>query len=86
MYAKFQQNYYMKEPQPLLSCEEFKDVSIAVIDVTHQNEIIKSGPIDVKIQFETSQPIPTNTSAYCLILHDRLMEYTPFTGIVRNII
>lgn len=86
MYAKFQQNYYMREPQPLLSRQKFEDNPIIVIDVSHQNEAVKSGPIDVKIEFETSEPIPANTSAYCLILHDRMMEYTPLTGLVRKII
>lgn len=86
MYAKFQRSYYMREAQPLLSCEEFKDAPIIVIDISYQNEMIKSGPIDVKIEFETSKPIPENTFAYCLILHDRLVEYTPLTGIVRKII
>lgn len=86
MYAKFQQNFYMKEPQPLLSFTKFKDIPIAVVDISYQNEAIKSGPIDLKIQFETSSPIPESTSAYCLILHDRLVEYTPLTGIVRKIL
>lgn len=86
MYARFQQNYYMKEPQPLLSIEKFKETPIFVIDVSHQDEVVKSGPIDVKIEFETSKPVPANTSAYCLVLHDRLVEYTPLTGIVRKIV
>ncbi|XP_075158047.1 uncharacterized protein LOC142231317 [Haematobia irritans] len=86
MYTKFQQSFYLKEPQPLLSCLEFKDNPISVIDVSYQNEMIKSGPIDVKIEFETSKPIPANTSAYCLIIHDRFIEYTPLTGNVRKII
>ncbi|XP_065371808.1 uncharacterized protein LOC135963759 [Calliphora vicina] len=86
MYAKFQQNYYMKEPQPLLSFTEFKNNPIAIIDISNQNESIKGGPIDLKIQFETRTSIPKNTSAYCLILHDRLIEYSPLTGIVRKIV
>lgn len=86
MYAKFQQNYYMKEPQPLLSCEKFKNTPIIVIDLSYQNEMIKSGPIDVKVEFETIKPVPKNTNAYCLIFYDRLLQYTPLTGIVQKII
>lgn len=86
MYAKFQESFYMKEPQPLLSCEKFKNTPLTVIDVSHQNEAIKGGAIDVKIEFETRKSIPTNTSAYCLIIHDRLIEYSPLTGTVRKII
>lgn len=41
MYVRFQQNYYMKEPQPLLSAKEFKEtVPIIAIDVSHQNEMV----------------------------------------------
>lgn len=86
MYTKFQQSYFLRESQPIISCEKFKESPIAVIDVSHQNEMVKSGPIDVKIEFETSKSIPENTYAYCLILHERLLEYTPLTGIVRKII
>ena len=86
MYSKFQQTYYMREPQPLLSYTSFKQNPIAVIDISNQNEAIKNGPIDLKIQFETDIPIPQNTSAYCLIIHDRLVEYIPLTGIVRKVL
>lgn len=87
MYSKFQQMYYMKDPQPLLSTTEFiSKAPIIVVDVNYQNETHTSGPIDVKIEFETSKPIPDNTSAYCLLIHDRLVEYSPLTGVVRKII
>ncbi|XP_073814316.1 uncharacterized protein [Musca autumnalis] len=86
MYARFQQTYYMREPQPLLTYKNFKENAIAVIDISNQNETIKNGPIDLKIQFETNKQIPPNTSAYCLIIHDRLVEYVPLTGIVRKVI
>ncbi|XP_061396090.1 uncharacterized protein LOC133331729 [Musca vetustissima] len=86
MYAKFQETYYMREPQPLLSYISFKGNPIAVIDISNQNEAVKNGPIDLKIQFETNTPIPQNTSAYCLIIHDRLVEYIPLTGIVRKVV
>ncbi|XP_075151173.1 uncharacterized protein LOC142225283 [Haematobia irritans] len=86
MYAKFQQSFYMKEPQPLLSFSEFKENPIAVVDISNQNEATKSGPIDLKIQVETSTVIPANTVAYCLIIHDRLIEYIPLSGTVRKIL
>ncbi|XP_075163004.1 uncharacterized protein LOC142235626 [Haematobia irritans] len=75
MYAKFQQSFYMKEP--LLSFSEFKENPIAVVDISNQNEATKSGPIDLKIQLETSTVIPANTVAYCLIIHDRLKNIYP---------
>lgn len=87
MYIRFQQNYYMKEPQPLLTCQEFKNKApIIVVDVSHQNETVTRGPIDIKIEFETSINIPAKSSAYCILIHDRLIEYTPLTAQVHKII
>lgn len=85
MYVRFQQNYYYKEPQPLLSCQEFKNKApIIVVDVSHQNESVNSGPIDIKLEFETAQNIPTNTTAYCILIHDRIIEYIPLRGEIRK--
>lgn len=87
MYIKFQQSYYMREPQPLLSREDFKKVApVIVIDVTHQNESIKLGPIDIRVEFQTAKNIPENTSAYCLLIHDRIIEYSPLTGEVKRVV
>lgn len=87
MYAKFQEMYYMKEPQPLFTSADFiLKAPVIVIDLRYQNEGLTSGPIDVKIEFETKSNIPENTSAYCVLIHDRLVEYTPLTGLVRKIV
>ena len=86
MYSKFQQSYYMKDPQPLLNIYEFKKQPLIVIDLSHQNETVKSGPIDVRIEFKTLKNVPENTSAYCLIIHDRIIQYTPITGEIRKIV
>lgn len=87
MYANFQQIYYDRVPQPLYSRPEFLLYApIAVIDCSHQNEAIKTGPVDVKIEFKTSDNIPNGTSAYCLILHDRIIEYNPLTSEVKKIV
>lgn len=83
MYSKFQESYYGTNiPEPLLSLYEFKEFApMIVIDCSHQNEIIKSGPVDVKVEFQTEvNGINDNTSAFCLILHDRIVEYTPLSG------
>lgn len=46
MYRKFQTNYYSQEAQPILTLEAFKESPIIVLNVSHQNEAIKTGPID----------------------------------------
>lgn len=87
MYSRFQESYYSRPSQPLLKRENFKTLApIIVLDVSHQNETVKTGPIDIRIELKTQQNIPANTSAYCLIIHDRMFEYIPLTNEVKKIL
>lgn len=87
MYSKFQPSYYGRSCQPLLTCEQFKNLApIIVIDCSRQNETIKTGPVDVRLEFKTLENIPTNTSAFCLLLHDRIIEYNPLTSEVKKLL
>ncbi|XP_050528087.1 uncharacterized protein LOC126898191 [Daktulosphaira vitifoliae] len=88
MYSSFQDSFYnIDNGDPILTKEEFKDnAPIVVIDCSKQNEKIKSAPVDVRIEFETKIPIPNNTSAYCLILHDKIFEYNAMTSEVHKVI
>lgn len=88
MYSIFQESYYGCTPSPLLNMKEFKDIGpFVVIDCSNQNESIKAGPVDVRIEFETAaNGIPDNTTAYCLLLHDRKVEFSPLSGEVRKMI
>ncbi|XP_076299357.1 uncharacterized protein LOC143218197 [Lasioglossum baleicum] len=36
--------------------------------------------------FECRDNVPVNTAAYCLIIHDRIVEYSPLTNVVRRIL
>ena len=86
VYSKFQQSYYERQSNPLLSREQFKSVApIIVIDCSHQNESIKTGPVDIRIELKTNRNIPANTSMYCLLLHDRIVEYNPLTSEVHKV-
>ena len=87
MYANFQAEYYNKDPEPLLNREEFiQKVPLIVIDCSKQNDTIKNGPVDVRIEFESRTEFPANTTAYCMIIHDRLIQYNPMSGDVKKII
>jgi len=55
-----------------------------VIDCSRQNKSIKSATVDIRIEFNCKQNVPENTTAYCLILHDRVVEYCPLS-VVRKI-
>ena len=85
-YAKFQQSYYGRRPEPLLNITDFKDYPLFVIDCSRQNDTIKSGPVDVRVEIESNSEIPDQTAAYCLILNDCIVEYKPLTNIVRKIL
>lgn len=86
MYASFQQSYYDKSSNPLLDRETYLSHSpLIVIDCSKQNESLKQGPVDVRLEFEAKENFPANTTAYCLILHDRIIEYRPISGIVKKL-
>lgn len=83
LYSKFQESYYGTRSEPLLNLDEWLEYApLIVIDCNHQDETVKSGPVDVRIEFETVDNIPGNISAYALIIHDRIVEYNPLTGLV----
>lgn len=86
MYARFRQSFYNLPVDPLLDLLQFKEKApLFVIDCSRQNEHLKTGPVDVRLEIETSKDIPDNTSAYCLIINDRLVEYRPLSNIVRKL-
>ncbi|XP_044736986.1 uncharacterized protein LOC123298950 [Chrysoperla carnea] len=86
MYSKFQESYYKTNSQPLLSPQQFKEIApIALINCSHQMDEIKTGPVDLKIEFKCKSNIKPNTSAYCLILHDRIVEYNPLKNDVKRL-
>lgn len=86
MYIKFRQSYYNFPEDPLFDLETFKSKTpLFVIDCSRQNENLKTGPVDVRLEIECSKDIPEKTSAYCLIINDRLVEYRPLSNTVRKI-
>lgn len=86
MFTKFRQSYYNAPPDPLLDLISFKEKGpLFVIDCTRQNENLKCGPVDVRLEIECTTDIPNNTAAYCLIINDKIFEYKPLSNIVRKI-
>ncbi|XP_050066419.1 uncharacterized protein LOC126555556 [Aphis gossypii] len=86
-YAEFQKSYYEREySDPLLPKNIFQQfVPIVVVDLSRQNDNVKSSTVDLRIEFETDKAIPAKTAAYCLILHDQIITYNPFNGDVRKL-
>jgi len=87
MYSNFQQAYYGKRNEPLLSRFDYKlKAPLVVINCSHQNEVVKSGAVEVRLEWETAEAVPTNTAAYCLILHDRVVRYKPLSSVVQVVV
>lgn len=87
-YSSFQRVYFNRENAfPLLTMNELKDQGLVFVDCSHQDETLKSGVVDLSIHMETNgDPFPESTSAFCLIIHDRIIEYNPLTNIVRKLV
>lgn len=86
MYSKFQESYHhdrheMSDPliTPLELCV---GKTLFVFDCSRQNESIKNSIVDIRLELDTENNIPANTRGYCLILHDNLVSYNPYTSIV----
>lgn len=87
MYANFQRIYYGKDNDPYLNKQEFiNNIPLMVIDCSKQNESLKNAPVDVRLEFDAPNNFPANTAAYCLIIHDRIVEYNPMSGDVKIVV
>lgn len=85
-FIKFQETYLSREAMPLFDRAKFKSKApLIVIDCSKQVESISNVSVDVRLEVECSQPFAENTIAYALILHDRLVEYSPHTKLVKTL-
>ncbi|XP_011858310.1 PREDICTED: uncharacterized protein LOC105555878 [Vollenhovia emeryi] len=62
-----------------------KQGPFVIIDCSRQNESVKRATVDVRLEFECKANVPVNTTAYCLVIHDRVVQYNPLTSVVRKI-
>lgn len=85
MYAKFQESYYGHNETLLDTANFLRYGPFIIIDCSRQNESLKSATVDVRIEFECRSNVPPETTAYCLIIHDCIVEYNPLTNIVRKL-
>ena len=76
MYVSFQNAYYGKEIEPVLKKGEYiQHAPLIVLDCSKQNQSLQQAPVDFRLEFEAKENFPAQTPAYCLILHDRIIEY-----------
>ncbi|XP_011345441.2 uncharacterized protein LOC105283979 [Ooceraea biroi] len=90
MYARFRRAYYALDRDDdgaVLTMNKFLHYGpFVVLDCSRQNETVKSATVDVRIEFDCRRNVPPETTAYCLILHDRVVEYNPLTSVVRCVV
>ena len=85
MFSYFAQAYYNRDQGSVISYDNFKAICpIVAIDCSNQNEVLKSGAVDVRIEWETKDDVAADTTAYCLILHDRVVRYRPLSSLVHT--
>ncbi|XP_050064672.1 uncharacterized protein LOC126553569 [Aphis gossypii] len=86
-YADFQKHYYERlTGQPCLTREKYKELGPFIcIDCSRQNDDAKISNVDLRVEIEAANNFPPNTAAYCLVIHDRVIQYNPFSGEVRKI-
>jgi len=87
LYTRFCKDYYGYEYlEPSLTFTTFiRNGPFVIIDCSRQNKSVKSGTVDVRLDFECKENVPINTTAYCLILHDCIVQYNPFINVMRKI-
>jgi len=82
MNSHFQSEFYSKEVERLLSRSEFLNYAPLAIKCSRQSELLKTGTVDVRLEFESCENFPAGTTAYCFILQDRIVDYSPLSGTV----
>lgn len=88
---QIQVGYYngtqLKNPLSILSLVKDQNVIFFPFDCSRsESPNIGSGMVDIRIEVDAHENFPANTTAYCLIIHDNFVQYTPATGIVQRII
>lgn len=87
MVTKLQKSYYngTSPSNPIeMDYAALLDRPVFAFDCSRTDENIKNGMVDVRIEIETTVNIPANTTAFCLIIHDNLIRYSPFTSTVHR--
>lgn len=80
-----QQSYYgpnSADSPFYLARDSFGSRTIFAIDCSNSDDSLLNSTVDVRIEINARTNIAANTVAYCLIIHDNVISYSPFDGIV----
>ena len=78
MFDDFKEDYYGSDSlvgATQVNFAGFKSLfPIIVLDVRRQNEVLKTGVMDIQVRFEFGTTVPANTTANAVIISDRLYK------------
>ncbi|CAG9812887.1 unnamed protein product [Phaedon cochleariae] len=81
-YTEFNKSYHnCQEKRSLVNFAEFKSRPMFVIDCSRRHLGLKSSTVDIKLDIEATTGFPPDTKAYCIIIHDQIMEHLPLSEI-----
>lgn len=67
-----------------MSLDDFSTQPLFAFDCSRSDESLMNSTVDVRIEINTRQNIADRTTAFCLIIHDNIVTYSPFDGIVNK--
>lgn len=74
-FQAFKQNFYGDENLSTVTPLEFKDIyPIHVVDIRHRSEQLKLTSHDIAIKCTFNKAPPANTTAYAVLIHDKLLS------------
>lgn len=53
-------------------------------DVSHSDESVKHGTVDIRLEIKATDNIPAKTTAFCLIIYENQFVYSPLDLIVEK--
>lgn len=87
MFQNIQHSYYNNTAayNPFaITFADFAASPLFAFDCSRSDETVKTGMVDVRLEILARVNIPANTSAFCLIIHDNLVWYSPFSSMVHR--
>lgn len=89
MMAQIQNGYYNgtqpKNPLNMIANIKEKNITFFSFDCSRSEQsAMRNGMVDIRIEMDARENFHTNTTAYCLIIHDNMIQHNPTTGIVQR--
>lgn len=82
-----QQSYYQKNSiNPFtMSLAGFNNRPLFSFDCSRSDDSLMNSTVDVRLEISTrGDNLPAHTTAYCLIIHDNIITYSPFDGVINK--